>query len=143
MVVESGPGYAWVETRRRSTCATCSLNAGCGTAALARFLGSRRTRVRALSGAALSPGQEVVIGLEEGALLRGSLAVYLVPLGGLILGAAAGDRLFAGSGEEPSVLLGIVGLVAGLLWQLRYGRAIHGDRRFQPVVLRCLPGSRE
>jgi sigma-E factor negative regulatory protein RseC len=135
-------GDVWVETRRRSTCSACAAEKGCGTAALSKVLGNRRTRIRVLADMPLAVGDSVVIGIGEQALVRGSLAVYAVPLLLLLLGALLG-RLGAGSGlwdsaEAASPVLGLAGLAAGLLWLKRFTRHIKDDRNYQPVVLRRL-----
>ena len=132
----------WVETRRRSTCSGCAAEHGCGTAVLSKVLGTRRTRIRVLADMPLAVGDRVLIGIAERALVRGSLAVYAVPLLALLLGAVLG-RLGAGSGlwasgEAASLVLGLAGLAAGLLWLKRFTRRIQRDRNYQPVVLRRL-----
>ncbi len=130
----------WVETQRRSTCSSCSVNKGCGTATLAKVLGNRRTLVRVLSDLPLEVGDQVVIGIREQALVRGSLAVYATPLLLLLAGAVMGELgaeqgLWAGA-EAASILLGLFGLVAGLLWLKVFTRQIQHDVNYQPVVLR-------
>jgi len=139
-VVELDGDGVWVETRRRSTCGGCSARGGCGTATLATVLGNRRSRVRVLARPGLRPGDEVVIGIRGQALVRGSLAVYAVPVLLLLAGALAGEyiagRGLAESAEAASILLGLLGLGAGLGWLRRFTRRIRNDHRYQPVVLR-------
>jgi len=132
----------WVETRRRSTCSGCAAEAGCGTGALSKVLGNRRTLVRVLSDQPLTVGDEVVVGISEQALVRGSLAVYAVPLLLLLVGAVLGE-LGAGIGlwasaEAGSLALGLGGFAAGLSWLRRFSRRIQHDHNYQPVVLRRL-----
>jgi sigma-E factor negative regulatory protein RseC len=141
-VVRIDENGVWVETRRRSTCSGCAAEKGCGTAVLSKVLGNRRTQIRVLADMPLAVGDQVLIGIGEQALVRGSLAVYAVPLLLLLLGAVLG-RLGAGSGlwtngEAASLLLGLGGLAAGLLWLKRFTRHIQDDRDYQPVVLRRL-----
>jgi len=136
VVVETGDGYAWVETRRRSACGACSASDGCGTATLAKVWGERRMRVRAISNLPLRPGDAVIVGLAEGALVRGSLLVYLLPLALLLAGALLGQAAFAGAGEEPVILAGAVGLGLGFLVARVLSRRLRSDARFQPVVVR-------
>ncbi len=142
IVVEATAAFAVVETLRQSVCDGCRVNTGCGTATIAKVLGKRRTRVRALAPIPLSAGDEVIVGIGEEALLRGSAVVYLVPLLGLFLGGGVGKSAFGGAGEEMSILLGIVGFVAGALWLSRYFKRTQGDARFQPIVLRRVGGTR-
>lgn len=138
MVVEVGDGYAWVEAQRRSACSACSSSEGCSTATLAKAWSHRSMRVRAIAHLPLQPGDHVVVGLAEGALLSGSLLVYLLPLVTLLTGAILGQSVFAGAGDEPVMLSGAVGLGVGF-WAARTGsRRWQNDARFQPVVLRRL-----
>jgi sigma-E factor negative regulatory protein RseC len=143
-VIRVDGGNVWVETQRRSTCSACAAEKGCGTATLAKVLGKRRSLVRVLSDRPLQVGDRVVIGIAEQALVRGSLAVYAVPLLLLLLGATLGE-LGAGRGlwdntELASLVLGVGGLAGGLLWLSRFTRQIQNDRNYQPVVLRRLAG---
>jgi sigma-E factor negative regulatory protein RseC len=133
-------GYAWVETQRKSTCDSCSVQKGCGTGILAKFFSSRRARIRVLNTLGASVGDEVVVGIEDGMLVRTSLAVYIVPLVWMLLGAIMGnmlgERLDSISGEVASTLLGVVGLGIGFLWLRRYARRAARDRAAQPILLR-------
>jgi len=142
-VVSVEPGGAvWVEAARASTCGGCAARGGCGSALLARVLGQRRARVRALGGEGLAPGDAVLIGIPERALVRGSLALYAVPLLLMLAGALAGEYIaelgLAAGREGASVLAGLGGLGLGLLWLRRFGRRIRDNLDYQPVVLRRL-----
>ena len=132
----------WVETQRQSTCGSCAAEKGCGTATLAKVLGQRRTLVRVLSRLPLEVGDRVVIGIREKALVRGSLAVYAVPILLLLLGGFIGElgaqHFLWDNAELASVLLGISGLVAGLFWLRKFTRKIEYDNNYQPLVLRKL-----
>jgi len=139
-VVRINGNEVWVETQRRSSCSSCSAEKGCGTATLSKVLGNRRNVVRVLSAMPLRVGDRVVIGIREQALVRGSLAVYAVPillllLGGLI-GELGAEQFIWENAEFASVTLGISGLIAGLVWLRRFTRRIRNDPNFQPVVLR-------
>jgi sigma-E factor negative regulatory protein RseC len=141
-VVRVEGGGVWVETRRQSTCSGCAAEKGCGTATLSKVLGQRRTLVRVLADTPLQVGDQVVIGIAERALVRGSLAVYAVPLLLLLFGAALGE-VGAGNGlwdnaELGSLVLGLGGLATGLLWLKRFTRRIQNDHNYQAVVLRRL-----
>jgi len=130
----------WVETQRRSSCDSCAAEKGCGTATLSKVLGNRRNVVRVLSAIPLGVGDRVVIGIREQALVRGSLAVYAVPILLLLLGGLLGElgaqQFIWENAELASVTLGISGLIAGLAWLKRFTRRIQNDPNFQPVVLR-------
>ncbi len=128
---------AWITAERESSCGQCSLRKGCGTAVLANVLGKRSVNLCALNPVQAQPGERVIIGLDENAMLRGAVAVYLVPLLALIAGAG----LLAGQGDGTAVAGGVLGFLAGLFWLRRFNRRIRRDPRFQPVILRRLqPG---
>ncbi len=132
--------FATVTTQRESSCGTCAARGACGTSALSRLLGTRRSELRVLNPIGARPGDEVVIGLDESAFTRTALAFYLVPLLGLIGAAAAGKwlALAAGfaSGEPAAIGGGVAGLLAGLIWLRRHARRIARDPRRQAVILR-------
>lgn len=132
----------WVEIERRSSCSSCAVNSGCGSAALAKVLGQRRNRVRALTHIPLSVGDRVVIGVREQAVVRGSLAVYAVPVAMLLLGAVIGElgarQFLWQDAETASLVLGVGGLAGGLWWLRAFSRRIRHSADYQPVVLRRL-----
>ncbi len=125
---------AWITAERESSCGQCSLRKGCGTAVLAGVLGRRAVNLRALNPLQAQPGERVIVGLDESAMLRGAVAVYLVPLLALLAGAG----LLAGLGEGAAMAGGGLGFLAGLIWLRRFHRRIRRDPRFQPVILRRL-----
>ena len=135
-VVATEGREVWVETQRRSSCASCSAQAGCGTSVLSKVIGRRRSRMRVLSDIPLRVGDDVVIGIREQALIQGSLAVYAVPLMLLLLGALTGrlgaERLLWDSAEAASIILGAAGFAAGFLWVKRFTRRIRNDGTFNP-----------
>ncbi|PIE83022.1 MAG: Fis family transcriptional regulator [Candidatus Contendobacter odensis] len=136
VVVAVDGNFAWVDTRRQTICGHCKARAGCGTSVLAEFWNDTQTRVRAVATIPVKPGDSVIVGLEDGALLRGALLVYLLPLVLLLAGGLLGKWVFAGAGDEPLILTGILGLVLGL-WVVRIlSRRIQSHARFQPVILR-------
>jgi sigma-E factor negative regulatory protein RseC len=134
-----GEGYAWVETQRKAVCDSCSVQKGCGTGIIAKMFSGRRARVRVLNTLGATVGDEVVVGIEDGLLVRTSFVVYMLPLAWMMLGAIAGsmlgERLETISAETASVLFGAAGLGVGFLWLRRYARAAAGDQRRQPNLL--------
>ncbi len=131
-VVRTEGPLAWVEAERQSTCGQCAARKGCGTAVLTEVLGRRAARMPALNPIEARPGEQVVIGLDESAMLRGAVAVYLLPLltllGGAILASPGGDGL--------AILGGLGGFLIGLWGLRRFHRRIARNPRYQPVILR-------
>jgi sigma-E factor negative regulatory protein RseC len=139
-VTASDGEFAQVSTQRVSTCGACGARGACGTSALAKVLGSRRTSVRVLNPIGARPGDEVIIGLQESALTRASFAFYMVPLLSLILFAILGKWLAGalqfGPTESGAILGGLFGLAAGMVWLRGYAGRISQDHRHQAVILR-------
>lgn len=139
IIQQTEQGIAWVETLRKSACDSCAVNKGCGTSVLAKVLGRKHSRVRVLNPLGALPGEQVVVGIHEQALVKGSLAVYMAPLAGLLAGAIGGGLLgqwLQWTGEVLSIALGLAGLGLGFWWLGGYTRKISQDKRYQPVILR-------
>ncbi|NIP74421.1 MAG: SoxR reducing system RseC family protein [Gammaproteobacteria bacterium] len=144
-VVATEGELAWVETQRQSACGSCAARSGCGSAALSKVLGQRRTRVRAVNQTGARVGDSVIVGIRERALVRGSLAVYAVPLVALLSVALLGDILasaFGANREAMTILFGLAGLLAGLGWLRRFAGRVSRDPRYQPVILRRISDPR-
>ena len=145
-IVDVQGAYAWVESERASSCGSCAVNKGCGTGAIAKLLGRRRVRMRVLNRIGARVGDQVVIGISEAGLLRGSLAVYLAPLCGLFAGALAGyvlaDRFLPEWPADPVAIAGaLAGFIAGFVWLRGFSRRTALNPAYQPVVMRQRPGT--
>jgi len=133
-VVEAGPGYAWVETRRRSACGSCSVGGSCGTSVIARLFGDRAHRFRVHDDLGAVPGEQVLIGIPDAVLTRASLTAYLLPLLALMGSALLVQSL--GGGEGLTALAGLAGLGLGLVSVGRF--SARGRERYRPQLLRRL-----
>lgn len=132
-VVDSG---VWIEVNRKSACAACSAQAGCGQKKLVDWLPTKQVELFVDNplNLILSPGQVVTVGLEEGALVRASMLVYLTPLFGLI-GATLILNILNFS-ETFQILGAILGLTVGFVLTrvVSVRRLALGD--FTPQLLR-------
>lgn len=140
-VVSIENGNVWVETQRRSACAQCAVNSGCGTAVIGKVIGNKRSRVRVLNpkDTKVSIGDEIVVGIDEQALVRGSLMIYVVPLISLFLfgflGEVLSEQLNVYIPDVLPIIFGLSGLVVGFYLVKIFSRDIRGDIRYQPVLL--------
>jgi len=141
-VVSVEDDSVWVETQRQTACGHCAAKNGCGAHTLSKVMGAKRNRINVLNpkAAVLSVGDEVVIGLTEHALVRGSLAIYLLPLLSLfvfgLLGEVMAEQLLVSSADLLVAAFGVVGLLVGFVWVKRFSRFVAVDPRYQPVLLR-------
>ncbi|WP_006787149.1 SoxR reducing system RseC family protein [Thiorhodospira sibirica] len=135
-VIALEDGYALVQTQRRSSCVQCGVNQGCGTGVIAKLVGQRATEVRALDPVGVKPGDAVVIGIEESALVQGSFLVYAWPLIAMLVTAGIAQWLWGHLGDWPAVLGGLLGISIGFGWLFWLARRIRKNPHFQPVILR-------
>jgi sigma-E factor negative regulatory protein RseC len=98
-VVRIDAGKTFVEAAQASSCAQCS-GKGCGTAKLSKAFCNepRKFQVDNLIGATV--GDQVVVSVADGALLRGIGLVYLLPLALLVAGAALGNAVAVTDGQR-------------------------------------------
>jgi len=138
VVISSEAGIAEVEILRRSTCSACSARSGCGVSLLDRVLGRRPQRLLLVDKLKLRPGDKVVVGIPEGALLKAAVAAYMVPLLGLLGGALLGDMMLQEGAMDQglALLAGALGFAAGLLVTGLYSRRLATDPRWRAVLLR-------
>ncbi|MGC9457631.1 MAG: SoxR reducing system RseC family protein [Halothiobacillaceae bacterium] len=132
-VIESGDGFAWVETQRKHACGGCQARNGCGVGLLHQALGIKARPVRVIDPLGVRPGEEVVIALRDTALVSGAARVYLLPLIGMLVGAVTGHAL---QGELGAILLGIAGLMGGFALVSRLGNRVADNPDYQPVIVR-------
>ncbi|MGD8378751.1 MAG: SoxR reducing system RseC family protein [Gammaproteobacteria bacterium] len=140
VVRERQGDYAWLECDSQAGCARCAEGRGCGGGLFSRLLGDRLRRMRVLNTLDAGVGEYVIVGLEESAVVTGSLVAYGLPLVGLLVGAIGADALLAGSNDLAELVGGAAGF--GLAWL--GGRRLAGSlalaARFQPVMLRADDG---
>jgi sigma-E factor negative regulatory protein RseC len=126
-----GPS-AWVISEAPSSCGACG-GKGCGSSIFNRLWHPDSPEYQVENPVGALPGEAVVVGLPEGALLKASGAAYLVPLLALFLGTALGQLLGGQTGGELSAVAGgLMGLLLAGLWLKRRRHDPTGD----PVILR-------
>ncbi|MDA8093737.1 MAG: SoxR reducing system RseC family protein [Betaproteobacteria bacterium] len=137
VVVRIEDGVTYVQTERPSGCGHCSSEGGCASGTLTKIFGAGRTAFVAANGVDARVGESVIIGVEEGALLSSTVAVYLVPLALLIAGAGLGTALShrAGNPDLYSVLGAAAGLLLGTVWIRIFSATRRTGSRYRPIIL--------
>lgn len=121
---------AWVEASA-SACGACTQV--CSSSLLQQYLGRRRAPLAVRCPLAVQVGDRVVIGIDERALLWGSLLVYVLPLCGLLAGAALASA-WGGQADWLVPLGGALGFAVCLAAVKRF--SCLSAAMLQPVVLR-------
>ncbi|OQW90493.1 MAG: hypothetical protein BWK79_19740 [Beggiatoa sp. IS2] len=140
IIVKTHEQFAWVQFQRQSSCHHCGTGAGCGTASINNLLGPKYTEVKVPNLLAAQIGDTVIVGLEERALLQGSILLYLLPLLCMLAGAFSYELFVARDLLPASDLLTALtsfgGLSGGIVWASVLLAKFSDTGRYQPVMLR-------
>ena len=136
IIVQVGGQYALVQANQGNGCEQCN-GKGCGTGKLSQLFCSKPRQFQVDNPINASVGDEVVISVADGAVLRGIGLVYLVPLVLLVMGAMLGSS-FAAQPEQrdgyaaTGALFGLaIGFVIAKWVSLRQAKSNH-----QPYIAR-------
>ncbi|GAB6054578.1 SoxR reducing system RseC family protein [Magnetospira thiophila] len=128
----------WLQAESQSACGSCQSTKSCGVSTLSKFLGRKDVRFRLNNDFDARPGERVVIGISQSALLGASIIAYMVPVLGLMIGAVGGS--LAGFNELATVVTALSGLIGGFALSQALGRRPDSLERLNPVFLRRADG---
>ena len=138
-VVSTTGDTALVAIRPRSSCSSCDVKGACGTSIIASLFPSRNKTFIVENTLKAEVGQDVIVGLDEAVLQRASIIVYLLPVLGLILGAALGgylaERYFSFPAEPASIVAGLSGMVLAFMLASRFSNGSAGKTQYQAKIL--------
>lgn len=105
----------WVEGIQQSACKACSAKSACGSHSLSKL--GRTVKLWLPTNEPLKVGEEIMVGLAEGALAKSAMIMYGLPLVGLMLMAIIGDAVAASwiSSDALAAIMGFMGLVLGFV----------------------------
>ena len=128
-----------LEAETRAACNACAAKQGCGSSVLSKWIGRKFTRFQVPNTVNARVGDQVVVGLAEEAMLKGSVFVYLLPLLAMIGSALLADGLISTDAASRDLWV-VVSAVAGFVVMLfisRWFLSTSTNRsRLTPVVLR-------
>ncbi len=138
-VVAIDGDVASVEVIQQSSCQACSANKACGTKVLKGLFQTKRHYLKMSFShieQTLRVGDNVEIDIEESALLRSSLLVYVLPLFSLVGMALAFNIWF--QSEWLSMLGAVIGFTVALFFARAYSMQQSHSELFQPRLSRVL-----
>jgi len=127
------------QTQRVSACHSCSVKQGCGTSVLAKVVGQRSNQISLAKTLDVKVGDEVVLGIDENALVQGSLLIYTLPLVSMIVAALWVQFWMESQGivsELPVILAAAAGFSAALLGVRYWMQKGALKKHIQPHILR-------
>lgn len=138
-VVAIEDDWIWVQTERKTVCGQCAANKGCGTSVLAKVFGKKSASIAVLKTQSVKIGDDVVIGIEENSLVKGSMLIYALPLLLFIvfglLGEVVSAQVLLSNTDGLTVIFALGGLAVGFFWLKTIGSRIRLDPRYQPKLL--------
>jgi len=135
-IIDIETNALWVETIRHSTCNACAAKKGCGQRLLSKITGQSmqlRVLVNPEDMSRYKIGNNVVLGIPGGVVVKGSLFVYLLPL--LLMMVFSGLAHSFTLNEAVSILSGLGGLLLGGLCIYGHAHYFKNDSTLQPIVL--------
>jgi positive regulator of sigma E activity/YHS domain-containing protein len=130
-------GWAQVVADRRDACGDCGASGCC--AALGG--GGSKMVIKAVNRAGAGIGDLVSITLKSGTVIQSAAIFYLIPLLGLIFGAAVGSSSSLGlplSETGAGILFSFAGLALGFLITALITRWLSSKQAFTPVITRVI-----
>lgn len=136
-VIRAEGAIAWVKTRRRSACASCSARHSC----VSLEGDGQDMEVEAINAAKAAIGDHVLVGIESAALLKATFMLYVFPIICLIAGAFAGNAagpFFNIEGSSASVICA-AGFFAISFLMIRYkANRMAESRHYRPRIIRII-----
>ena len=136
-VVDVIDGRVIIEVLPESTCGSCAVKQGCGTAVLSGSVGRKLIRIELEDTLGTAAGERVVLGIPEDAIVKGSLLMYLVPLLLMFLCALITDNLLPANDPLRDLKVAMAA-ATGLGASIFLGRRVirPAGSNYQPVLLR-------
>jgi sigma-E factor negative regulatory protein RseC len=129
-----GTSVATIEIVRKTACSLCGQTSGCGNAFWGKLFAHKASSFKAQNSINAQVGQSVIVGIDEAAVMRSALILYLVPLATMLVSALLATQIVA---TDISAMVGAaIGLVAGYFWVKTHiaGRVYYQNH--QPKILR-------
>ena len=136
VIVQTNKKYALVQADQANGCEQCD-GKGCGAGKLGQLFCSKPRRFRVDNPINANVGDQVIISVGEGAVLRGIGLVYLLPLILLLAGAMLGNNVAAQTEQRDgyAALGALLGLTVGFVLA-GWLSSRHARNRFQPYISR-------
>lgn len=126
---------------QQTSCSSCSSQKSCGTGVVTKAIGNKSLSWHLRTEKSVKVGQVVEIGFPESSLIKSAMAVYLLPLFGLIIGAMIGHFLFVpiiGGGEGVIILTSALFTAGGMFVAKRISRPLEEASKQQVTLIRIL-----
>jgi sigma-E factor negative regulatory protein RseC len=125
---------ATLEIERKTACGLCGQTRGCGNSIWGKLFAHQSSAFKAQNRINAKVGDSVIVGINEKALLKSAMLLYMLPLATMLIGAILAKQV---SPSEPAAMLGAtIGLGLGLLWVKGHTMSNSYFKVQQPMILR-------
>lgn len=131
----SDTSTATLEIERKTACGLCGQTRGCGNSIWGKLFAHQSSAFKAQNRINAKVGESVIVGINEKALLKSALLLYILPLATMLIGAILATKLFADTNGN-AMLGAVIGLVLGFVWVKGHTMSSSYFRLQQPVILR-------
>jgi sigma-E factor negative regulatory protein RseC len=142
-VIAVEDSMALVEPMSGGSCSSCNSSSsltsggGCGADKIGQIFTIKTKNYRVINAISSRIGDEVIIGIEDGAVLRGSAVVYMLPLILIFIGAITAHYLMPNINADLASIIGAAsGFAVSALWLFHFNQQASLNPHYQPVILR-------
>ena len=125
---------ATLEIERKIACGLCGQMRGCGNSIWGKLFAHQSTAFKAQNLINAKVGDSVIVGINEKALLKSALLLYILPLATMLIGAILATQIH--DTNSYAMLGALVGLVLGFVWVKGHTMSSSYFKLQQPVILR-------
>jgi sigma-E factor negative regulatory protein RseC len=130
----SGMPLAILEIERKTACGLCGQTRGCGNSIWGKLFAHQSTAFKAQNHINAKVGDSVIVGINEQALLKSALLLYILPLLTMFFAAILATQFHAT--DAVTILAALAGLALGLVWVKGHTTSNAYFSLQQPVILR-------
>lgn len=130
-----GQSVARLEITRKTACGLCGQTRGCGNSLWGKIFAHKSGSFTAQNPIQAQVGDGVIVGIDESAVMKSALLLYMLPLAAMFAMAILVSSLT--TSQLAVLLAAVLGLAIGLLWVKVH--TIAGKSYFlgqQPKILR-------
>jgi len=125
---------ATIEIVRETACELCGKTRGCGNALWGKIFAHKTTSFKAENSIDAKVGQSVIVGIDEKAVMKSALLLYIVPLVTMLIGTILASQI--SSTDFVAMIGAAAGLVVGFFWVKAHATGHAYYRDHQPKILR-------
>ncbi len=125
---------ATLEIERKTACGLCGKTRGCGNAIWGKLFAHQSTAFKAQNRINAKVGDSVIVGINERALLKSALLLYILPLVTMMIGAILVNNFV--HTDAAAIIGALAGLMLGLVWVKGHTASSRYFLQQQPVILR-------